>query len=205
MRMKSTRGAGVIIVACLAVACARRAPQSSADERASAAPAAATAPATEPPKSNDAPGGKFTYAPAGIELSWPAGWQQTQKEGYEWTIVPAEKRGADCWISLDVPKLPLHPPGMIPISRVESGYVDDLKKQFGNLDTKELTPTTLPNAKERSCRCGWQKDGQNMQQTALLLVHDDHVYIIRARSDNDHEQSTREAFDAVVASIKWKK
>src|SRR4051794_8685673 len=172
MRMRSVRGAVVLIVAALAFACARRAAQSNADERASASPTPATAPAPESPKSNDAPGGTFTYAPAGIELSWPSGWQQAQKEGYEWTIIPAEKRGAECWISLDVPTLPLHPPGMIPIGRVESGYVDDLKKQFGNVDTKELTPPKLPNAKERFCRCSWQKDGQNMQQTALLMVHD---------------------------------
>lgn len=204
MRMKSVRGAVVVVVTGLAIACARRAAQSNADERA-AAPAAATAPSVDAPKSNDALGGNFAYAPAGIELSWPSGWQQTQKEGYEWTIVPAEKHGADCWISLDVPTLPLHPPGMIPIGRVESGYLDDLRKQFGNLDTKDLTPPKLPNAKERFCRCSWQKDGQSMQQTALLMVHDDHVYIVRARSDADHEQPTRETFDAVVASIKWKK
>jgi hypothetical protein len=88
---------------------------------------------------------------------------------------------------------------------VESGYLDDLKKQYGKLDTKELTPPTLPNAKERFVRAAWQKDGQSMQQTALLLVHDDHVYILRERSDVDHEQPTRETFDAVVSSIKWKK
>lgn len=195
-----------MLVIFVAVACARRAAESSATARPAAAPAAATAPSVDPAKPNDSLGGKFTFAPAGVELSWPNGWKQTQKESYEWAIVPADdKHGADCWISLDVPTLPFHPPGMIPISRVESGYVDDLKKQFGKLDTKELTPPTISNAKERFVRCAWQKDGQNMQQTALLLVHDDHVYIVRSRSDVDHEQPTRETFDAVVASITWKK
>jgi hypothetical protein len=211
--MKSTKAAIAIVVAGLAFACARRAAQSSAKERATPASGveaaarldAATAPSNDRAKSNDAPGGRFSYAPAGIDLNWPSGWQQTQKEGYEWTIVPAEKRAAECWISLDVPTLPLHPPGLIPIGRVESGYLDDLKKQYGKLDTKELTPPTLPNAKERFVRAAWQKDGQSMQQTALLLVHDDHVYILRERSDVDHEQPTRETFDAVVSSIKWKK
>jgi len=42
-----------------------------------------------------------------------------------------------------------------------------------------------------------------MQQTALLVVHDDHVYILRARSEVAQEQATRQAFDAVVRSIRW--
>src|SRR5437762_7543514 len=168
MRMRSTRGAVAVIVACLAVACARRATESNANERATSAGGtdamvrldATTAPSNDHAKSNDTPGGIFTYAPAGIELSWPDGWQQTQKEGYEWTIIPAgekgsEKGGAERWIPLDVPTLPFHPPGMIPIGSVESGYLDDLKKQFGKLDVMELTPAKIPRAKARFVRTAW--------------------------------------------------
>jgi hypothetical protein len=206
MKITSTRGATAIVVACFAIACARHSSESNATERTTAAPAATTAPSVAPAKSNDAPGGKFTYPPAGIELTWPDGWKQTKKEGFEWTIIPANDNGGpERWISLDVPTLPLHPPGMIPIGRVESGYLDDLKKDCGNLDVKELTPPKIPNAKIRFVRAGFQKDGKGMQQTALLMVHDDHVYIVRCRCDVDHEQPTRETYDAVVSSITWKK
>ena len=91
------------------------------------------------------------------------------------------------------------------MGEVESGYLDDLKKQFGKLDIKELSPPKIPNAKERLVRAAWQKDGKSMEQTALLLVHDDHVYIFRGRSDTDHEQPTSDAFNLVMASIKWTK
>ena len=109
------------------------------------------------------------------------------------------------WIALDVPTLPWHPSGMIPMGSVENGYLDDLKKQFGKLDIKELTPPKLPNAKDRLVRAAWQKDGKSMEQTALLIVHNDHVYIFRGRSDTDHEQPTSDAFNSVTSSIQWTK
>ena len=203
MRKNSLRILVAVILGTCFIACARRLPKSGA-ATVPAQPAAATSAPAGDGKSKDAPGGKFMHAPSRIELSWPAGWVQTQKEGYEWTIVPAgAPGGAERWISLDVPSLPFHPPGMIPIGQVESGYLDDLKKQYGKLDVKELTPPKLPDAKLRMVRVAWEKDGPGMQQTALLIVHDDHVYIIRERSDVEHEQSTRETFDSVTSSIHW--
>jgi hypothetical protein len=202
MHRKLARTMMMAVLATSFVSCARKAQQTTA---APAPPPQQSRPATAPAETRtakDASGGKFTYAPAGIELSWPDGWQQTKKEDYEWAIEPARDAG-ERWISLDVPTLPLHPPGLIPISKVESGYLDDLKKQNGSLDVKELTPPPLPDAKLRMVRAAWQKDGKSFEQTALLIVHADHVYIIRAHSDADHEQPTRETFDSVTKSIQW--
>ena len=203
----------LFLITFAAAGCARHGQQSSATTRpatprageAIMATDSSTAPADGKSKeSNGASGGKFTHAKSGIELTYPAGWEKQQKEGYELTIVPAGASGGpERWISLDVPDLPMHVPGMIPISRVEGGYLDDLRKNYGKVDIKELTPPSVPQAKLRMVRVAWQKDSQNMQQTAVLMVHDDHVYILRARSDVDHEQPTREAFDSIVSSIHW--
>src|SRR5581483_12376485 len=163
-----------LLIGLSSIACARRA-QGSGTGKIAIQEDAATKPSN---------GGKFTYSPAGIEVTWPGGWKQTKLETYEWAIEPADAGDKpDRWIALDIPTLPLHPPGMIPISKVESGYLDDLKKECGKLDVKELTPPKLPDAKERMVRAAWQKDGKSMQQTALLIVHDDHVYIFRGRSE----------------------
>jgi hypothetical protein len=125
-------------------------------------------------------------------------------EGFEWTIQPSGTTGSsDRWISMDIPTLPIHVPGMIPIGQVEKGYLDDLKKEVGNLETKELSPPSIPNAKMRMVRAAWKKDGRPMQQTALLMVHDDHVYIFRCRSDADHEKDTRATYDSVLSSVHW--
>ena len=51
----------------------------------------------------------------------------------------------------------------------------------------------------------WNQDGQSMQQTALLIVHGDHVYIVRLRSDVDKEADLRRGFDSFCGSIKWVK
>jgi hypothetical protein len=164
----------------------------------------ATAPTTAP--SGDASGGEFTYEPAGVKLSWPSGWDKEKIENFEWGIIPGGASVSDNrWISLDIPTLPMHVPGMIPIGEVEKGYIDDLKKEFGTLDVKDLTAPTIPDAKTRLVRVGWQKDGKNWEQTALLIVHADHVYILRGRSDTDHEQPTQQTFDSVKGSIVWVK
>jgi hypothetical protein len=210
MKRRSIQLIVTCVVGVLVFACARHVEQTAATATPAAAGSkamdAATAPAAQDEKTKASPGGKFSYPQAGIGLTWPSGWEQSQLESYEWTIFPAgEKSSQQRWISLDVPTLPWHPPGMIPITRVEKGYVDDLKKEFGTLDVKELTPPNVADSKLRCVRCGWQKDGKSMEQTALLIVHDDHVYILRSRSDAEHEQATRECFDSVVSSITWKK
>jgi hypothetical protein len=53
-------------------------------------------------------------------------------------LVPTGVKLEDTSISLDVPKLPPHIPGLIPIGSVRNGYLDDLKKSVGKLDTKDL-------------------------------------------------------------------
>ena len=109
-------------------------------------------------------------------------------------------------LSLEVPKLPPHVPGMIPIGSVRNGYVDDLCKSVGKLQTSDLTPPPLPSASVRLVRSTWSgADGQARQETALLAVHADRVYILRARSLTADEKGARDAFDAVVRSIQWVK
>ena len=147
-------------------------------------PATMDAPSTTAPtsvgKSDATTGGTFTHAPSGITLSWPEGWKQQPSDDYVWAIVPANSMaGSERWISLDVPDLPWHPPGMIPIGSVESGYLDDLRGKFGKIETKELTPPPISDAKLRMVSVGWQQDGKSMREAALLIVHNDHVYILR--------------------------
>ncbi len=194
-----------------ALACARHDQQGSAAAFRSAnasSPATMGAPSTTAPtsvgKSDATTGGTFTHAPSGITLSWPEGWKQQPSDDYVWVIVPANSMaGSERWISLDVPDLPWHPPGMIPIGSVESGYLNDLRGKFGKIETKELTPPPISDAKLRMVSVGWQQDGKSMRETALLIVHNDHVYILRAHSVADDEQATRETFDAIVSSIQW--
>ncbi len=163
---------------------------------------ASTPPASTAPSA----GGKFSDAKCSIQVTWTAGWSQKQSKDYDLLLIPDRSSDpSDKWISLDIPELPMHIPDMIPIGSVENSYLDDLRKQFGKIDVKELSPPAIPDSKRRMVRTTWQTNGKTIEQTALLLVHGDHVYILRAYSDAKGEDSVRPTFDAMANSIRWLK
>jgi hypothetical protein len=62
----------------------------------------------------------------------------------------------------------------------------------------------VPDAIQRFVRSQWT-DGKGVaqQETALLMVHNDGVYILRGRSSASDETKTRVAFDEIVKSLSW--
>jgi hypothetical protein len=109
-------------------------------------------------------------------------------------------------ISLDVPELPFHIPGLIPMGAVRSGYLDDLRKQVGAITVEDLPAPDVGGAAARLVRSSWRPaPGQTVRETALLLVHGDRVYILRARADAATDDQTRTAFDGIVQSMRWVK
>jgi hypothetical protein len=155
----------------------------------------------------------FDRPDLGVRLDVPAGWAEWPSKDFALLLIRASdaKNAADesrdpPSISLEVPKLPLHIPGMIPIGSVRGGYVDDLRKAVGKLQTADLKPPNIPAAAVRLVRSTWtDSGGQPKQETALLLVHADRVYILRGRSLTSDEQATRGAYDGMVRSLRWTK
>jgi hypothetical protein len=203
-------GATVVMACVLAAAGCSRGPAPIA-----AGPLPATAPSTGPAPTaaaeKDAPeqGGKFDRPDLGLRLDLPQGWVQRRSQDYELVLHRAGKGGDDAGapsVSLDVPDLPPHIPGMIPIGSVRKGYLDDLRKSVGDIKTTDLTPTSIPASAERMVRSTWTDSAKKpAQETALMLVHADRVYIFRARSGASDEAATREAFDSLVRSLGWTK
>jgi hypothetical protein len=164
---------------------------------------------------SSAPGGNrplagrtFDRPDLGIRLEHPAGWATRPSTDYVLLLTPAGARaaaGGDApSISLDVPSLPLHIPNLIPIGPVRSGYLDDLRKAVGPVTSRNETPPPIPGAAARQVRSTWtDAGGRPNQETALLLVHGDRVYIVRARSLVSDEPAVRDAFDEVVRSMEW--
>lgn len=164
------------------------------------------APATRP-AAGAAQGGTFDRQDLGVRLQWPAGWARQESKQYVLVLNPAgapRQGGQPPSIALDVPNLPPHLPGVIPIGSVRNGYVDDLRKNEGALKTADQAAPSVPSANVRLVRSTWtNKQGEEWQETALLMVHADRVYILFARSRTDQEGSTRPAFDEVVRSLQW--
>jgi hypothetical protein len=95
---------------------------------------------------------------------------------------------------------------MIPIGSVRSGYLDDLKKQVGPVTTEDLPAPNLGATAARLVRSRWKtSSGAGVEETALLMVHGDHVYLLRERAPAAHADETRAAFDEVVRSVRWVK
>lgn len=149
--------------------------------------------------------GAFSSPNLGIRLEYPADWKPTESKDYELLLVPAKKPAAgqpERWISLDVPDLPPHIPGMIPLGLVKNGYLDDLKKQAGAIETREEA-MTVAGAEGRLLISHWKKDGQSFSDIAVVLVHANRVYILRAAGDAAGEPAIRAVFDGIARSVQW--
>ena len=91
---------------------------------------------------------------------------------------------------------------MIPIGLVKSGYLDDLKKELAlTPDSTESTPT-VAGAKARAVVSTWRRDDAAWTETALVLVHGDHVYILRTRHPAA-KPAAGDAFDQMVRNLQW--
>jgi hypothetical protein len=137
----------------------------------------------------------------GITLSYPVGWEQRSSDEYALVLVPAGT--PDISISLDIPKLPPHIPGLIPLGMVVSGYTDDLKKLNPATEIDSPVDTIVAEARARRVRSMRNVDGKAVLEIAVLTVHGDRVYIFRANSDADEEDAARTALDQLLASVKW--
>ncbi len=107
-------------------------------------------------------------------------------------------------ISVDVPELPPHIPGLIPIGLVKNGYVDDMKKAHPGVAVGDADERMIAGAKARLVRSDWTENGRSRHETAMLIVKGDHVIILRATCDQNEKPTTLAAFDEVVKSVEWK-
>ena len=82
-------------------------------------------------------------------------------------------------ISMDVPSLPPHLPGMIKIHLVENGFLDDLRKARGKLEIVDDRDVQIPRTEARLLKVKWRNRETQYEQAALLMIHANRVYILR--------------------------
>ncbi len=128
---------------------------------------------------------EFASVEHGVRFGYPAGWSSTPTDAYVLQIVSGSSS-----ISLDVPKLPVHVPGFIPLGMVVNGYVDDLKKKAPAV--KVEAPVALKVAGANAKRV------KSSVEDAVLTVHGDRVYIFRATPD------ASDVLDDLLRSVQWK-
>lgn len=161
-------------------------------------------PATQIPPADVAANPTYSNESAHIRFAYPARWETRKSEDYVFlAAAPGQPNGPS--LSLDIPTLPFHLPGMIGIGLVQNGYLDDLKKQHPDLKVEPITPRTVSGVAGRRVESTWPQSGRPAAEIALLLVHADRVYILRVNGPADDLPTLRRVFDEAVNSIEWTK
>lgn len=139
----------------------------------------------------------------GIHFDYPTDWERQKSDDFALLLVPAKAKRESASFTLDVPHLPIHIPGLIPMGSVKEGFLNDLRKRMGTIETRDLPNPSIPDADVRFLRSSWTAEGKTMTQTALLMTHHDRVYILRWTADSDHEKAMEVGMRKIIDSLKW--
>lgn len=155
--------------------------------------AAATQPTTDPGPQT------FRDSTGCLQVVYPGNWTVKNDPNYELTIVSAQET-----ITVDVPDLPPHVPDMIPLNLVVNGYISDLKKLHPALKSQKHS-ASVPHARAELVDSNWTEQNASSNESALLMVHGNHVFIIRLVAPASDYAAGRAVFDDVVKSLHWLK
>ncbi len=186
------------------------------------ATAPTNAPATHPATPATAPTtARSTFdSPLGnFQVSYPSGWDAKTGgaastgvyQGKKFTdttvltLVPTGAKDDERSISIDLPSLPPHIPGLIPIGMVATGYISDLRQQHADLKVEESAPSTAAQAQARRIHLTWNEKGHGCFDLVVLIVRNDRIYIFSADGDAKSFHQINSAFKLVVDSLHWTK
>ncbi len=144
------------------------------------------------------------FAGAGIRFSYPAGWVAQPLPSTGSALLRATAPEGSIVLTLDVPSLPPHIPGWIPVGLVASGYADDVQKRLSDATGPTPAAVTLPGARARRVSlAGHDAAGHPATDDAVVVVHGDRVYILSVDADPAGRPAAVVALDAAVASVEW--
>ena len=164
------------------------------------------APPTSAPTTVAAP---FTSTKFAFSVQPPSDWSQVKgASGTALSLVPQSQANAKDLslvpsLQMQVPDLPPHIPGMIPVGSVANGYVNDLRKQHPDLKVDERVVVPIPNASARRIVSTFRNGQMTWRDIVLCIVHKDRVFLIVADCPAGDYPATRAAFDAMAGSLKW--
>jgi hypothetical protein len=166
---------------------------------------------TQYPESNHMGGDETELAPrkvvgSGFISQLAVGWWDVDKGGdYAYAAVTDGSSGGknQPTISIQVPQLPPHIPGFLPLGAVADGYVQDLKKRYPDQKVVEKSMIKVDGSDARRIVSSFQNNGKPSRELAVLTVHGDHVYAITGNCDAPAFDKTKTAFDLLVESFRW--
>lgn len=142
----------------------------------------------------------FTDSPAGISFDYPANWS---KGNDKTAVFKADSPDHAASLSLNVPNLPFHLPGMITSSEVADGYIKDMKKRLGGAKVEQNEKVSIPKGSARRVKITGSKSGKASTDRAVLIVHADKVYILSSDASGSGDKPAADALNGAVRTLKW--
>ena len=166
------------------------------------------APSSAPSASNSDTGAGFkTYenASAHFRMQYPADWTPKPDKDYTLMLVPMSAKPEDPvrHLTVDLPSLPPHLPGMITLNRVKDGYIKSQKKKLTDAQVIEDSQQSFPSAKAQRVIVTGKLNGQDRTLAALLLMHDERVYVIRLDCDSGSYSTLKPLWEQMTTSLQW--
>jgi hypothetical protein len=122
------------------------------------------------------------------------------------TLVPMEDPNDGLRvITLDVPWIPVHIPGMITSARVEKGFVNDVKKKMQDVNVDSDADQAFPDSKARRVHIHARAGSQLKVIDCVMVIHHDSVYILDAETDPAGADDAHKAMELIVGSWHWTK
>jgi hypothetical protein len=141
----------------------------------------------------------------GFSIRYPSTWTLRQDPENVFTADARANDESGPELSIAVPKLPAHVPGMVPLGAVQSGYVDDLRKRLRDVrsEQEETGRIAIPGANLRKFAAAGKDDKGERKLDVLIVYRDDRLYIITAEAPAAEAAKAQAAFDQAVASWRW--
>jgi hypothetical protein len=164
-------------------------------------------PSTAPADKGDSKAGQKTYDDpnAHFRVQYPGNWKTQQDPDYVLAIVPPDMKTEDRTrrVTADFPDVPPHPPGLMTMHAVKDGYIKDVKKILANAKVTEDSAQKVAGSKAQRVVMTGKLKGQPRTMAAMLLIHSERVYIIRADTDTEHYSQMKPVWEQMVASLQW--
>ncbi|HEY7087730.1 MAG TPA: hypothetical protein VH518_06540 [Tepidisphaeraceae bacterium] len=141
---------------------------------------------------------EYSSPSAHFSLRYPSAWSSRPTSDY---VLLLERRDAGdaAKVTVDVPYIPLHLPGMVTMNRVVDGYVQNWNKRLTDFSVVERRDDMLAGSPaQRLVITGRDRDGarQGLERklAALITIRNEQVYIVQANAPP-------ESFDAALAAM----
>jgi hypothetical protein len=201
--MRQVLKSAIVVLALAGVGC-QPGHAAEADSRSSSSSSDDAAPSENAAKKSPAPAPEKTqFSGPGVKLEYPGKWSRVDSKEYALLLAPTGDAAKQS-VSLEIPKLPPHVPGMIPLGSVVKGYIDDMKKQHPGVKVETPANETVAKSAARRVKSTWDEKGQTLVEEAVLTVHGDHVYIFRDNGNKDHCDAASKSLGEVMSSVQWK-